>query len=54
MNFFDTNLWSNFVNDGELPSMEVETYIADDTLIKSGLIICALIIVTVLVIRATK
>lgn len=54
MAFKDSGLWQNFINEGDLPVMKVETYVADDTLIKAAIIICSLIVVTILVMRATK
>ena len=49
----NSGIWQNFV-DGQLPSMEVETFIADDTIYKLGITLVIVILVTVLVIRVTK
>lgn len=54
MAFKDTEIYKDLVGKNQLPTIPVETYIAQDTLIKSGLIIMVLIVVTVLLIRATK
>lgn len=54
MKLKDTAIWQNLVNNGDLPKLEVETYIADNTIYKLGLVLMAVIVVAVLVIRITK
>lgn len=54
MKFTETGIWQNFINQGSLPKLEVETYVADDTIIKLGLTVTALIVVTVLMIKLSK
>lgn len=54
MAFQDTQIFQDLVQKNQLPTIPVETYIANDTLIKSGMIIVCLIVITVLLIRVTK
>ena len=50
----DTQIFKDLVNENVLPTWPIETHIADDSLIKAGVILMVLIIVTILVIRLTK
>lgn len=54
MQLFDTKLWSNFVNEGELPKMEVETYVTDETIIKLTIAVLFLIVVAFVLARLHK
>lgn len=54
MSLKDSEFINDLLNNNELPTVPVETYIAQDTLIKSGLIIMVIIVITVLLIRVTK
>lgn len=53
MSIIDTGIWNKVINEGELPRMDVETYVSKETMVTFALIVFALVVASVLVIRLT-